>query len=107
MRILLIDDHALFREGMALLLQPLVDGLDIWEAGSCEEAFELLRERGPADMALIDMALPGLTGLEGLRELRTDFPAMQLVALSSSDDRATVIEALDAGAMGFIPKSST
>ena len=107
MRILLIDDHALFREGMALLLRPLVDGLEIWEAGSCEEAFSLLAERGAADMTLIDLVLPGMSGLEGLRELRARHPEMALVALSSSDDKPTVMEALDAGAMGFIPKSST
>jgi DNA-binding NarL/FixJ family response regulator len=107
MKILLIDDHPLFREGVALLLKPLVDGLETWEAGSCEEAFELLAQRGSADLVLIDLNLPGLSGLQGLQRLRQDHPDVPVVVMSSADDKDTVLAALDAGAMGFIPKSST
>ncbi len=107
MKFMLIDDHALFREGVALLLKPLVEPLEVWEAGSCEEAFELLDERGAPDVVLIDLALPGMSGIAGLGVLHERYPQVPLVALSSSDDRASVLEALDAGAMGFIPKSST
>jgi DNA-binding NarL/FixJ family response regulator len=107
MKILLIDDHPLFREGVALLLKPLVDGLQTWEAGSCEEAFELLAQRGSVDLVLIDLGLPGLSGLEGLQRLRLEHPEVPVVVMSSADDKDTVLAALDAGAMGFIPKSST
>ena len=107
MKILLIDDHPLFREGVALLLKPLVDGLETWEAGSCEEAFELLARRGSADLVLIDLNLPGLSGLDGLKRLRQDHPDVPVVVMSSADDKDTVLAVLDAGAMGFIPKSST
>jgi DNA-binding NarL/FixJ family response regulator len=107
MKILLIDDHPLFREGVALLLKPLVEGLETWEAGSCEEAFALLAQRGSADLVLIDLGLPGLSGLEGLSRLRSDHPEMPVVVMSSADDKDTVLAVLDAGAMGFIPKSST
>ncbi len=106
MNVLLIDDHAMFREGVALLLRPLVDPLQVWEAGSCEEALALIEERGEPDLVLIDLGLPGMSGMEGLRALGESHPATPLVALSSSDDKATVLQALDAGAMGFIPKSS-
>lgn len=107
MKILLIDDHPLFREGVALLLKPLVDGLQTWEAGSCEAAFELLAQRGAADLVLIDLGLPGLSGLEGLKRLRQEHPEVPVVVMSSADDKDTVLATLDAGAMGFIPKSST
>lgn len=107
MNVLLIDDHPLFRDGLALLLQPLVSDLVAWQAGSCEEAFALLEAQGVADLVLIDMALPGLHGLQGIARLRERWPAMPVVALSSADDRSTVLQAIDAGAMGFIPKSST
>lgn len=107
MKILLIDDHPLFREGVALLLKPLVEGLETWEAGSCEAAFELLAQRGSADLVLIDLGLPGLSGLEGLQRLRLEHPELPVVVMSSSDDKDTVMAVLDAGAMGFIPKSST
>jgi DNA-binding NarL/FixJ family response regulator len=107
MKILLIDDHPLFREGVALLLKPLVEGLETWEAGSCEEGFALLGQRGNADLVLIDLNLPGLSGLDGLKHLRQEHPAVPVVVMSSADDKDTVMTALDAGAMGFIPKSST
>lgn len=107
MKILLIDDHPLFREGVALLLKPLVEGLETWEAGSCEEAFALLTERGSTDLIMIDLGLPGLSGLEGLGRLRREHPEVPVVVMSSADDKDTVLAVLDAGAMGFIPKSST
>lgn len=106
MKVLLIDDHAMFREGIALLLRPLVDELVTWEAGSCDEAFTLLARQGPPDLVLIDIGLPGISGLEGIAMIRDAHPGTPVVALSSSDDRDTVLTALDAGAMGFIPKSS-
>ncbi|HEY1130584.1 MAG TPA: response regulator transcription factor [Roseateles sp.] len=107
MRVLLVDDHTLFREGIALLLRPLVQPLETWEAGSCEEAVALIQARGAADLVLIDLGLPGASGLEGVRRLREAHPEMPVVVMSSADDKDTVVEALDAGAMGFIPKSST
>lgn len=107
MNVLLIDDHPLFREGLALLLQPLVPALVVWQAGSCEEGLELLEARGGADLVLIDMALPRMQGLQGIQALRARWPATTVVALSSSDDRGTVLQCIEAGAMGFIPKSSS
>lgn len=107
MRVLLVDDHTLFREGIALLLRPLVQPLETWEAGSCEEAVDVIEQRGAADLVLIDLGLPGASGLEGVRQLREAHPEMPVVVMSSADDKDTVLAALDAGAMGFIPKSST
>jgi DNA-binding NarL/FixJ family response regulator len=107
MNILLTDDHALFREGVALLLQPLIDGGQTWQAGSCDDALALLDEHGAADLALMDLAMPGTPGLQGIALLRERWPQMPVVALSSADDRDTVLKAIDAGAMGFVPKSSS
>jgi DNA-binding NarL/FixJ family response regulator len=107
MKILLIDDHPLFREGLALLLRPLMDGLQVTEADSCEQGFTLLEQDGPVDLILIDMTLPGMHGLQGIPRLRELAPQAAVVALSSLDDRSTVLQAIEAGAAGFIPKSST
>jgi DNA-binding NarL/FixJ family response regulator len=107
MKVLLVDDHTLFREGLALLLRPLVAGLVTREAGSCEEALQGLQEQGPVDLVLMDLGLPGMSGLQGIATLRQQWPAMPVVALSSADDRDTVLRAVEAGAMGFIPKSAT
>src|SRR5438105_933613 len=107
MNILLVDDHVLFREGVTWLLQPLVDGGEIVEAGSCEQAFAVLQSHGGIDLVLMDLGLPGVSGLEGIAMMRERHAEIPVVALSSSDDRETVLKALDAGAMGFIPKSSS
>lgn len=107
MKVLLVDDHTLFREGMALLLAPLAQFLSTVSAGSCEEAFEVLTREPDVGLVLMDLGLPGLSGIGGIAAIRERFPATPVVALSSADDKATVLAALDAGAMGFIPKSST
>lgn len=107
MKILLVDDHALFREGMALLLRPMVPALETAQAGDCPSAFRMIETGGLPDLVLMDLALPGMDGIAGIALLKERHPGLPLVALSSSDDRDTVLRALDAGAMGFIPKSST
>lgn len=107
MNVLLIDDHALFREGMALLLQPLVDGLRVSQAASCEQAFDIVASLGVPDLVLIDLAMPGMPGQHGIAWFRERCPSTPVVALSSADDRDTVLRAIDAGAMGFVPKSSS
>ena len=107
MRLLLVDDHVLFRAGLALLLRPALDDATILEAGTCAEAFAVLARDGPVDLILMDLQMPGMPGLDGIAHVRERHPDVPVVALSSSDDRDTVLSALDAGAMGFIPKSST
>jgi DNA-binding NarL/FixJ family response regulator len=104
MKILLVDDHALFREGIALLLRRLTDTLEIVEAANCGDAFRLIDD---VDLVLMDLGLPGVSGLDGIAALRDRRPDIPIVALSSSDDKETVLKALDLGAMGFIPKSSS
>lgn len=107
MKLLLVDDHVLFREGVALLLGSLDPDVEVLEAGSCEAALELIPQCGPLDIVLMDLQLPGASGLEAIRLLRVRYPELPVVAVSSSEDKKTVLETLDAGAMGFVPKSST
>lgn len=107
MKILLVDDHILFREGMALLLQPLASPMTIVDAGSTEEALLRLDEHPDTQLVVMDLGLPGMPGLGGIALIRERHPNVPVVALSSADDKATVLQALDAGAMGFVPKSST
>lgn len=105
--ILLVDDHALFRDGLALLLGPLRADLRTSQTGSVEEALTTIASAGLPDLVLMDLGLPGMPGLDGIVLIRQRHPELPVVALSSADDRDTVLRALDAGAMGFIPKSST
>lgn len=106
MRILVVDDHALFREGLRLLLAKQEPDGECLEAGSGEEALALVQSCGVPELALVDLNLPGMSGYDCLVALRAAYPDLPVVMLSSEDELSTVIKALDLGAMGFIPKSS-
>jgi DNA-binding NarL/FixJ family response regulator len=106
MNILLIDDHALFREGLKFLLRSLDAALEVDEAGDCAKALEHAAARS-YDLVLLDLKMPGVAGLEALVALREAIPAAPLVVLSGEDNPGVVRAAIERGAMGFIPKSST
>jgi DNA-binding NarL/FixJ family response regulator len=107
MKILLVDDHVLFREGIALLLKSLVAGDSLYQAGTCEEAVTRVTEDPSIELVLMDINLPGSSGINAIALIRAEFPLIPVVGLSSSDDKQTILDAIDAGAMGFIPKSSS
>jgi DNA-binding NarL/FixJ family response regulator len=106
MNILLIDDHALFREGLKFLLRSLDAALEVDEAGDCAKALEHASRRA-YDLVLLDLKMPGVAGLDALAALREAIPAAPLVVLSGEDNPGVVRAAIERGAMGFIPKSST
>ena len=107
MKVLLVDDHVLFREGLSLLLKHLMGDVSIYEAGNIEEAFSQISTHGIMSLILLDIGLPNMTGTESVQLMRARYPEIPVVALSSSEDKATVLSALDKGAMGFVPKSSS
>jgi DNA-binding NarL/FixJ family response regulator len=107
MKILLVDDHVLFREGIALLLRNLIADDSLYQAGTCEEALALVAVNPSIELVLMDINLPGTSGINAISRLRAEFPLIPVVGLSSSDDKQTILDAIDAGAMGFIPKSAS
>lgn len=107
MQILLIDDHPLFREGMAHLLRRLAETVTLHEAADLREGLRLCRAHPEIDLALIDLAMPGLAGIDAVSAFRDDFPTTPLVVLSAAQGGAEIRQAIAAGAVGFIPKSST
>jgi DNA-binding NarL/FixJ family response regulator len=106
MKILLVEDHALFREGFRLLLQQINPQAEILEAPDAHSAFTCAGEHEELALVLLDLGLPDMPGLDAISEFRERFPACPVVVLSGSDDRDTVMASLDRGAMGFIPKAS-
>jgi DNA-binding NarL/FixJ family response regulator len=106
MKALLVDDHALFRSGLALLMSQSFDGIACLEAASLTEALALGAQHPDLALILFDLGLPDHRGVEGLHRLRAAVPAAGLVVLSADDSAATVQAALDAGAQGFIPKTA-
>jgi DNA-binding NarL/FixJ family response regulator len=104
--ILLVDDHPLLRGGMRFLLRSLDAGLEMDEASDCTQALGLVAGHR-YDLVLLDLNMPGLNGLDALAALRDAVPGTPLVVLSAEDDPRVVRAAIEGGAMGFIPKSST
>ncbi|MGA7981582.1 MAG: response regulator [Chromatiaceae bacterium] len=102
MRVLLIDDHALFRIGLRELLERR--GIDVIGAvGDCEEGIRLVKETSP-EVVLLDMRMPNLTGLEVLRRLRASAQTMPVAMLTTSAEERDVIDSLQAGAQGYLLK---
>ncbi|MCL2830955.1 MAG: response regulator transcription factor [Betaproteobacteria bacterium] len=105
LRILIVEDHALVREGLAQTLYRLDDEVEILEAGSGAEAQGLLERAGVIDLLLLDLALPGEDGFQFLLKLRRNCPEIPVVIVSAYDDAITIRRALRQGASGFVPKA--
>lgn len=105
MKILLVDDHALFREGLGLMLQRLGSDVAIYEAESPTMARDLSERDVAVDLVLLDIHMPGLSGVQGVDTVRAAFPNAMVVMLSGEDDHSVIETCLQAGARGFIHKS--
>jgi DNA-binding NarL/FixJ family response regulator len=107
MNILIVDDHPLIRQALRSLLAELDPQVALVEADNADQAMASLRGRSPVDLVLLDLVFPGGDGgLAFLAEVRSARPEVPVVVLSGQDDPATVRQALDGGAMGFISKRS-
>jgi DNA-binding NarL/FixJ family response regulator len=104
-RFLIVDDHPLFREALHSALHMVYPDVGTVEARSIAEALAVIAEHGPFDLALLDLAMPGVQGFEGLLQIRTRFPRLPIVVVSGHEDPKTIAEALSYGAAGFVPKS--
>ena len=103
-RLVIADDHPLFRDALRQALSSVVTSAKIDEAGSFEELTALLDQDSDVDLVLLDLTMPGISGFSGLIYLRAQFPAIPVVIVSASDDGGTIRQSLDFGASGFIPK---
>jgi DNA-binding NarL/FixJ family response regulator len=110
-RILIADDHELFRDGLRMVLSELSPDLAVTEASTYDDALRLATpaDEGakPFDLILVDLVMPGLPWTEGLAALRATAPTTPVVVLSANEDRRLVLEAVRLGASGFIPKTSS
>jgi DNA-binding NarL/FixJ family response regulator len=104
-KVLVVDDHELIRQALTFVLKQLDPGLDVFEAGDCAQALQLARALEGLGLILLDINLPGGSGLDSLVSFREHLPGVPVVVLSASQRREDVIRAIDLGAMGFIPKS--
>jgi len=105
-KILIADDHGLFREGLHLVLQQLESGLEIIEAGTFPQVVALARAHEDFGLVLMDLAMPGMPWTQALDTVRGCLPFAPVVILSASEDQSLVREAVKRGASGYIPKTS-
>ena len=102
--ILIVDDHALFRTGMQMILMQVGEARGISEANSIKEAFDF-SESG-VDVILLDIHMPGLNGIDGIKPLKDRFSGVPIIILSASSDNRSIKDAKDLGASGFLNKAA-
>lgn len=104
-RVVVVDDHTLFRQGIVGLLGSQPDIEVVRQAGSGSEALEVVADAVP-DVVLLDIAMPGISGLEATREIRSRFPQVQVLILTMHDREDYLFQALRAGASGYVLKGA-
>lgn len=105
MRILIIDDHELVREGIGVIIRSIDPQAEIGFAESCQSGIDKANQ-GNWNLFLLDLNLPDQPGFVALERFRRDHPEVPVVVISGQEDRATVLRALDHGAKAFLPKSA-
>ncbi|PZX63416.1 response regulator transcription factor [Hydrotalea sandarakina] len=106
-RIALVDDHALFRSGIAALLKEFDDLMIVFEASNGKELQLLLPQHLPIDVVLMDIKMPGLNGFDTTEWISTHYPKTAVLALSMFDESIDIIKMLKAGAGGYLLKESS
>ena len=104
-RLVIADDHPLFRGALREAVAGLLERVDIAEAGTFDEVAELLDRGGDVDLILLDLTMPGVRGFSGLMYMRAQYPSVPVVVVSANDDPSAIRRCMEFGASGFIPKT--
>jgi two-component system response regulator NreC len=105
-RIVLADEHLLFRQGMKKIINETPEMKVVGEAGDGQEAIELVKKLLP-DLAILDISMPKLSGIEACREIRRLFPDVKILVLTMHKDREYLYQAISAGAQGYLLKEDS
>jgi two-component system, NarL family, nitrate/nitrite response regulator NarL len=106
LKVLVIDDHPLVQEGVSAALESLADDVTVMAARDAEQGLGLAAEHPDLDLVLLDLALPGMSGFNLIGKLHERLPSLPVVVLSALEEPENVRHAINAGAMGFVPKSA-
>ncbi len=104
-RLLIADDHPLYRGALREAVTGLFERIDIAEAGTFNEVTELLERGSEVDLVLLDLTMPGVRSFSGLMYLRAQYPSVPVIVVSANDDPAAIRRCMEFGASGFIPKT--
>ena len=103
-RVLIVDDHAILRAGVREMLSDEDDLQVVGEAGSAEEALQFINDGAGVDVVVLDITMPGQSGIELLKQLRRDRPELAILVLSMHPERSFAVRLMRAGANGYVPK---
>jgi DNA-binding NarL/FixJ family response regulator len=104
-RLVIADDHPLFRGALREAVAGQFEQVEFAEAGTFDEVSKLLEQGAEVDLILLDLAMPGVRGFSGLMYLRAQYPSVPIVVVSAKDDPAVIRRCMEFGASGFIPKT--
>ena len=104
-RLVIADDHPLFRGALREAVTGLLEHVEIAEAGTFDAVTDLLDRGGEIDLILLDLAMPGTRGFSGLMFMRAQYPSVPVIVVSASDDPMVIRRCMEFGASGFIPKT--
>ena len=104
-RLMIADDHPLFRGALREAVSGLPDSVDCTEAGSFDDVAALLEKGNEFDLVLLDLSIPGARGFSGLMYLRAQYPGVPVAVVSANDDPMAIRRCMEFGASGFIPKT--
>ncbi len=107
MKVILADDHALFRDGFALLLQQHEPEVQCMVGNSFDDALTLLQTHPDTDILMLDLNMPGMRGVPSVHEVQQKYPGLPVIILTGEESRSQMEALLAAGAAGYIPKSSS
>ena len=107
LRILIADDHALFRGGLALLVQSVEENVEVLEANGLEDVVSILSNDNEIDLLLLDLTMPGMEGIQSVQEICNKWPEIPIIVVSVTEDLDVIRQVLSLGVMGYIPKTST
>ncbi len=107
MKILIVDDHPLLHEVLGAIARKTLGDAEILCARDLAEAFKHARAAVPPDLVLLDLGLPGCAGTEALSRFKRAFPAIRVLVVTASEERACILSSLALGAAGYIPKTHT
>lgn len=106
-RIVVADDHALVRGGLAQLVKLVEENVEVFETSDFGQTLEVLSKGQAADLVLLDLLMPGMKGVEGISQICKQWPEVPVIVISAKEDIGAIRSALSAGAMGYIPKTSS
>lgn len=107
MKLLVVDDHPVFRDGLAALLRQAAPNTSVLQASNTEEGVHIAESAEELDAVFVDLMMPGLAGEGAVKEFARRCPELPVIVLSSSENPSDVRRVLNAGALGYIPKSAT